>query len=51
MGYGVASAVRMQFQLPSKATVRMGPDGKVLVRSDITDIGTGTYRLLFRVLR
>jgi xanthine dehydrogenase YagR molybdenum-binding subunit len=49
VGYGVASAVRMQFQLPSKATVRMGPDGKVLVRSDITDIGTGTYTIVAQV--
>jgi xanthine dehydrogenase YagR molybdenum-binding subunit len=49
VGYGVASAVRMQFQLPSKATVRMGADGKVLVRSDITDIGTGTYTIVAQV--
>jgi len=46
VGYGVASAVRMQFQLPSKATVRMMPDATVLVRSDITDIGTGTYTIV-----
>jgi xanthine dehydrogenase YagR molybdenum-binding subunit len=46
VGYGVASAVRMQFQLPSKASVRMMPDGTALVRSDITDIGTGTYTIV-----
>jgi xanthine dehydrogenase YagR molybdenum-binding subunit len=49
VGYGVASAVRMQFQLPSKATVRMAPDASVLVRSDITDIGTGTYTIVAQV--
>ena len=49
VGYGMAAAVRMQFQLPSKATVRMGADGKVLVRSDITDIGTGTYTIVAQV--
>jgi xanthine dehydrogenase YagR molybdenum-binding subunit len=49
VGYGMAAAVRMQFQLPSKATVRMGPDGRVLVRSDITDIGTGTYTIVAQV--
>src|SRR5262245_50309506 len=46
VGYGVAAAVRMQFQLPSKATARMMPDGTVVVRSDITDIGTGTYTIV-----
>jgi xanthine dehydrogenase YagR molybdenum-binding subunit len=49
VGYGVASAVRMQFQLPSKASVRMNSDGSVLVRSDITDIGTGTYTIVAQV--
>ncbi len=49
VGYGVASAVRMQFQLPSKATVRMAADGSIVVRSDITDIGTGTYTIVAQV--
>ncbi|HWP86456.1 MAG TPA: molybdopterin cofactor-binding domain-containing protein, partial [Burkholderiales bacterium] len=49
VGYGIAAAVRMQFQLPSKATVRMQPDGTALVRSDITDIGTGTYTIVAQV--
>jgi xanthine dehydrogenase YagR molybdenum-binding subunit len=49
VGYGMAAAVRMQFQLPSKATVRMKPDGTVVVRSDITDIGTGTYTIVAQV--
>jgi xanthine dehydrogenase YagR molybdenum-binding subunit len=49
VGYGMAAAVRMQFQLPSKATVRMEADGRVLVRSDITDIGTGTYTIVAQV--
>jgi xanthine dehydrogenase YagR molybdenum-binding subunit len=49
VGFGMAAAVRMQFQLPSKATVRMGPDGRVVVRSDITDIGTGTYTIVAQV--
>jgi xanthine dehydrogenase YagR molybdenum-binding subunit len=45
----MAAAVRMQFQLPSKATVRMLRDGTALVRSDITDIGTGTYTIVAQV--
>jgi xanthine dehydrogenase YagR molybdenum-binding subunit len=49
VGYGMASAVRMQFQLPSKASVRMMPDGTATVRSDITDIGTGTYTIVAQV--
>jgi xanthine dehydrogenase YagR molybdenum-binding subunit len=49
VGYGMAAAVRMQFQLPSKASVRMGPDGMAVVRSDITDIGTGTYTIVAQV--
>jgi xanthine dehydrogenase YagR molybdenum-binding subunit len=49
VGYGMAAAVRMQFQLPSKASVRMLPDGTVIVRSDITDIGTGTYTIVAQV--
>jgi xanthine dehydrogenase YagR molybdenum-binding subunit len=49
VGYGMAAAVRMQFQLPSKASVRIMPDGTALVRSDITDIGTGTYTIVAQV--
>jgi xanthine dehydrogenase YagR molybdenum-binding subunit len=49
VGYGMAAGVRMQFQLPSKATVRMMPDGTAIVRSDITDIGTGTYTIVAQV--
>jgi xanthine dehydrogenase YagR molybdenum-binding subunit len=45
----MAAAVRMQFQLPSKATVRVLRGGTVLVRSDITDIGTGTYTIVAQV--
>jgi xanthine dehydrogenase YagR molybdenum-binding subunit len=49
VGYGVAAAVRMQFQVSSKASVRMMPDGMAIVRSDITDIGTGSYTIVAQV--
>jgi xanthine dehydrogenase YagR molybdenum-binding subunit len=49
VGYGMAAAARMQFQAPSKATVRLRPDGTALVRSDMTDIGTGTYTIVAQV--
>ena len=49
IGYGMAAAIRMHFQGATKATVRMEPDGRVVVRSDMTDIGTGTYTILAQV--
>jgi len=49
VGYGVAAAIRQQFQAPSKASVRLGPDGMAVVRSDMTDIGTGTYTIVAQV--
>jgi xanthine dehydrogenase YagR molybdenum-binding subunit len=49
IGYGMAAAIRMHFQGPTKARVRMNQDGTVLVRSDMTDLGTGTYTILTQV--
>src|SRR5262245_36573530 len=49
VGYGMAAAIRMQFQMTSKAKVRMGPDGIAVVQSDMTDLGTGTYTIVSQV--
>jgi len=49
IGYGMAAAIRMHFQGATKATVRMEADGRVVVRSDMTDIGTGTYTIAAQV--
>jgi xanthine dehydrogenase YagR molybdenum-binding subunit len=49
VGYGMAAAIRGQFQLPTKARVRIGPDGNAVVQTDMTDIGTGTYTILTQV--
>ncbi len=49
VGYGMAAAIRGQFQLSTKARVRMGPDGIAVVQTDMTDIGTGTYTILTQV--
>ncbi len=49
VGYGMAAGIRGHFQLPTKAKVRMGPDGVAVVQSDMTDIGTGTYTILTQV--
>jgi xanthine dehydrogenase YagR molybdenum-binding subunit len=49
VGYGMAAAIRMHFQGATKASVRVGPDGIAVVRSDMTDIGTGTYTIVTQV--
>lgn len=49
IGYGVASAIRMHFQGPTEASVRFEPDGWVIVKSDMTDIGTGTYTIVAQI--
>jgi xanthine dehydrogenase YagR molybdenum-binding subunit len=49
VGYGMAAGIRMHFQGPTKARVRIDPDGIAVVQSDMTDIGTGTYTILTQV--
>lgn len=49
IGYGMAAAIRPQFQSTTTVNVRLEPDGSVVVRSDMTDIGTGTYTILTQV--
>ena len=49
VGYGVAAAIRMHFQGPTKARVRIGSDRIAVVQTDMTDIGTGTYTILTQV--
>jgi xanthine dehydrogenase YagR molybdenum-binding subunit len=49
VGYGMAAAIRGHPQAPTKARVRMGPDGIAVVQSDMTDIGTGTYMIVTQV--
>lgn len=49
IGLGMAAAIRMHFQGATRAVVRMERDGRVFVRSDMTDIGTGTYTILGQV--
>jgi xanthine dehydrogenase YagR molybdenum-binding subunit len=50
IGYGVASSMRGHFQTSAEALVRIDPEGWVLVRSDMTDIGTGTYTIVAQVV-
>ena len=49
VGMGVASATRGNPLQPSKANVRLDPDGVVTVRMAMTDIGTGTYTILTQI--
>ncbi len=49
VGYGMAGGIRMHFQGPMKARVRMNQDGTAVVESDMTDIGTGTYTIITQV--
>jgi xanthine dehydrogenase YagR molybdenum-binding subunit len=39
----------MHFQMETEARVRIAPDGSVVVLSDMTDIGTGTYTIVAQV--
>jgi xanthine dehydrogenase YagR molybdenum-binding subunit len=49
VGMGVAAATRGNPLELSKANVRLGPDGFVVVRMAMTDIGTGTYTILTQI--
>jgi xanthine dehydrogenase YagR molybdenum-binding subunit len=46
IGIGVAGAIRGDNVSPSGARVRLTPAGVVIVETDMTDIGTGTYTIL-----
>ena len=49
VGMGVAAAVRINLLMDSQARVTLQPDGRALIETDMTDIGTGTYTILAQV--
>ena len=49
VGIGMAAAIRMHFQGETKVAVRIAPDGRVVVKCDMTDIGTGTYTIAAQI--
>ncbi len=49
VGIGVAAATRGNPLQPSKANIRLAPDGTVTVKTSMTDIGTGTYTILTQI--
>lgn len=46
IGTGVAAALRNNLLVPSGARVRLSPEGRVTVETDMTDIGTGSYTII-----
>ncbi|MDO6569229.1 xanthine dehydrogenase family protein molybdopterin-binding subunit [Alteromonas sp. 1_MG-2023] len=49
IGHGVASAMRMNVLVPSAASISIESTGRLTVRSDMTDIGTGSYTILAQI--
>ena len=46
VGLGVASAFHNSPAIKSAARVRLEPSGRILVETDMTDIGTGSYTII-----
>jgi xanthine dehydrogenase YagR molybdenum-binding subunit len=46
IGYGMAGAIRGNITMDSAARVSLRPDGTILVETDMTDIGTGSYTII-----
>jgi xanthine dehydrogenase YagR molybdenum-binding subunit len=49
VGYGVASAARGNILQPSKASAELTPEGRLVIKTAMTDIGTGTYTILMQI--
>ena len=49
IGLGMASAARVNMLIESKARVTLTQDGRAVVETDMTDIGTGTYAILSQI--
>ncbi|WP_312949208.1 aldehyde oxidoreductase molybdenum-binding subunit PaoC [Superficieibacter sp.] len=46
VGMGVAAAIRNNLVDKSAARVHLEPDGRLIVETDMTDIGTGSYTII-----
>jgi xanthine dehydrogenase YagR molybdenum-binding subunit len=49
IGMGVAAAARGNLLQPSKASATLTADGRLIIKSSMTDIGTGTYTILNQI--
>jgi xanthine dehydrogenase YagR molybdenum-binding subunit len=45
----MAAAIRPHFQASTTVAIRLEPDGAAIVRTDMTDLGTGTYTIVTQV--
>lgn len=49
IGHGMAAAIRPNLMQKAEAEIELSTDGRVTVRLDMTDIGTGTYTILTQI--
>jgi xanthine dehydrogenase YagR molybdenum-binding subunit len=49
IGQGVASAARGNLLMPSKASATLEADGRLVIRTSMTDIGTGSYTIFTQI--
>lgn len=49
IGMGMACAIRTHVNKPGSAKVTLSGDGRLLVETSMTDIGTGTYTILTQI--
>ena len=49
IGHGMAAAIRPNMMMKAEAAMELAPDGRLVVRLDMTDIGTGTYTILTQI--
>ncbi len=49
IGHGMAAAARGNMLIKSSARVTLQPDGRAIVETDMTDIGTGSYTILAQI--
>ncbi|WP_217477710.1 xanthine dehydrogenase family protein molybdopterin-binding subunit [Stutzerimonas stutzeri] len=49
IGWGMATGVWEAMQMPASAKACLGPDGRLVVSSATSDIGTGTYTVMTQI--
>ncbi|HEY2707336.1 MAG TPA: xanthine dehydrogenase family protein molybdopterin-binding subunit [Caulobacteraceae bacterium] len=49
VGMGMAAAIRGNFLLPAKASLKIDAEGTVRLQQGMTDIGTGSYTILAQI--
>ncbi|UZK69141.1 xanthine dehydrogenase family protein molybdopterin-binding subunit [Sphingomonas sp. S1-29] len=49
IGHGMAASTRSNILKPSRARVSLTPEGRAIVETDQTDIGTGSYTILGQI--